>query len=386
MKIALDAMGGDAAPETTVAGAVRAARELPVEIVLVGRRDAIEQSLSHYPHRPENLSVVHASEVIGMDEPPVSSIRKKRDSSINVGVGLLKEKRVGAFVSAGNTGAVVSASTLLVGLLPGIERPGIAILLPGVKGDTLLIDVGANVDPKPLHLIQYALMGEAYVRCVLGKARPTVGLLNVGEEESKGTDFSRETYGMLEASGLNFVGNVEGHDIFSGEFDVIVCDGFAGNVALKTAESLAHAISVLLKRSLAMSPITRLGAWLARDAFVQLRKEIDYAEHGGAPLLGVDGVSIIAHGASSGKAIKNAIRAAYESVRHELNRHMVDAVNLYAQHARSWSPTGKAHSAGTPAPPPLGAGPAPRGATSRPPIGGDATMPPTAEDRGATAG
>ena len=335
MKIALDAMGGDNAPETPVAGAIRAARELPVDILLVGQQPVIEQQLSSYSHRPPNLSILHAPEVIGMDEPPVASVRKKRDSSINIGVELLKERKVDAFVSAGNTGAVVSASTLFVGLLPGIERPGIAILLPGVKGDTLLIDVGANIDPKPLHLLQYALMGEAYMRCVIGRPRPTVGLLNVGEEEGKGTDFSKETYGLLEASGVNFVGNVEGHDIFSGEFDVIVCDGFAGNVALKTAESLAHAINALLKKSLAMSPVTRLGAWLARDAFLQLRKEVDYAEHGGAPLLGVDGVSIIAHGASSGKAIKNAIRVAYESVRHELNRNMVDAINLYTQHAQS---------------------------------------------------
>ncbi len=328
MKIALDAMGGDAAPKTTVAGAVRAARELPIDIVLVGQREAIETQLTSYARRPSNLSIVHAAEVVGMEESPVVSIRKKRDSSIAVGVGLLRDQRVDAFVSAGNTGAVVSASTLMVGLLPGIERPGIAILLPGVKGDTLLIDVGANIDPKPLHLLQYALMGEAYVRCVMGQPRPTVGLLNVGEEESKGTDFTKETYGMLEASGLNFVGNVEGRDMFSGEFNVIVCDGFAGNVALKTAESLAHAISVLLKRSLAMSPITRLGAWLARDAFLQLRKEVDYAEHGGAPLLGVSGVSIIAHGASSSKAIKNAIRVAYESVRHELTRNMLDAIRM----------------------------------------------------------
>ncbi len=327
MKIALDAMGGDTAPETTVAGAIRAARELPVEVILVGQREAIEQRLSSYPQRPSNLSIVHASEVIGMDESPVASIRKKRESSINIGVELLKEKKVEAFVSAGNTGAVVSASTLRVGLLPGIERPGIAIVLPGVKGDTLLIDVGANIDPKPLHMFQYALMGEAYVRCVMGKSRPTVGLLNVGEEETKGTDFIKETYAMLEAASLNFVGNVEGRDIFSGEYNVIVCDGFAGNVALKTAESLAQAINVLLKRSLGMSPITRLGAWLARDAFLQLRKEVDYAEHGGAPLLGVNGVSIIAHGASSGKAIKNAIRVAYESVRHELNRNMIEAIS-----------------------------------------------------------
>ncbi len=333
MKIALDAMGGDHAPETEVAGAIRAARELPIEIVLVGQRPLIEQQLARYPQRPSNLSIVHASEVIGMNESPVASIRKKRDSSINVGVELLKEKKVDAFVSAGNTGAVVSASTLLAGLLPGIERPGIAALLPGLKGDTLLIDVGANIDPKPVHLLQYAIMGEAYVRYVLGCPRPTVGLLNVGEEATKGTDFIKETYGLLGTSGINFVGNVEGRDIFSGELNVIVCDGFAGNVALKTAESLANAINVLLKRSLMMSPVTRLGAWLARDAFRQLRKEIDYAERGGVPLLGVDGISIIAHGASGGKAIKNAIRVAYESVHHELNRNMVDAIRLSMQHA-----------------------------------------------------
>jgi len=335
MKIALDAMGGDAAPESTVAGAVRAARELPADVVLVGQREVIEQRLSRYPQRPANLSIVHATETIGMEESPVASIRKKRDSSINVGVELLRDHKVDAFVSAGNTGAVVSASTLLVGLLPGIERPGIALLLPGVKGDTLLIDGGANLNPKPLHLLQYALMGEAYVRYVMEHARPSVGLLNVGEEETKGTDMTKETYALLEASALNFVGNVEGRDIFSGEFNVIVCDGFAGNVALKTAESLAHAINVLLKRSLSMSPITRLGAWLARDAFRQLRKEVDYAEHGGAPLLGVNGVSIIAHGASSGKAIKNAIRVAYESVRHELNRHMVESVQSHTQRTQS---------------------------------------------------
>lgn len=331
MKIALDAMGGDNAPEVTVAGALRAAREFPIDILLIGPREVIEQSLSHYPNRPSNISIVHAPEVIGMDESPTASIRKKRDSSITVGVEMLKHREVEAFVSAGNTGAVVAASTLLVGLLQGVERPGIAILLPGIKGDTLLIDVGANIDPKPIHLLQYALMGEAYARCILEKARPTVGLLNVGEEQTKGTDFIKETYTMLESSGVNFVGNVEGHDIFSGEFNVIVCDGFAGNVALKTAESLAHAIKVLLKRSLLKSPITRLGAWLARDAFLQLRREVDYAERGGAPLLGVDGVSIIAHGASSAKAIKNAIRVGYESVRHDLNRHMIEAVNSYVQ-------------------------------------------------------
>jgi len=330
LKIALDAMGGDTAPETPVAGAVRAARELPVEIVLVGHQAQIEQQLARYPHRPTNLSMLHASEVIGMDEAPVASVRRKRHSSINVGVEALREGRVDAFVSAGNTGAMVSAGTLFLGLLPGVERPGIAILLPGLQGETLLIDVGANIDPKPLHLLQYGLMGEAYVRFVLGKERPPVGLLNVGEEESKGTDFTKETYALLQNSGINFIGNAEGRDIFKGTYQVIVCDGFAGNVALKTAESLAQAISQILKQSLTSNLVSRIGAWMCRGAFQQLRQEIDYAEHGGAPLLGVNGVCIIAHGASTAKAIKNAIRVGYESARHDVNRRLIEAVAAHA--------------------------------------------------------
>ncbi len=331
MKIALDAMGGDTAPNTTIAGAIRAARELPIEIVLVGSQDVINEQLGRYRHRPANLSVAHAPEIIEMDESPVASVRKKRGSSINVGVALLRDGKVHAFVSAGNTGAVVSAATLFLGLLPGAERPGIAIVLPGIQGETLLIDVGANIAPKPNHLLQYALMGEAYMRHVRDNPKPKVALLNVGEEETKGTDFIRETYTLLEASGANFVGNAEGRDLFAGTFDVIVCDGFVGNVALKTSESLAKAISQVLKRSLAMSPITRLGAWLSQSAFKALRQEIDYAEYGGAPLLGVNGVCIIAHGASTAKAIKNAIRAGYESARHDVNRHLIDALQPHPQ-------------------------------------------------------
>ena len=331
MKIALDAMGGDTAPETTIAGAIRAARELPVDIVLIGPQDVLATRLDRYRRRPPNLSVIHAPEVIGMDESPVASVRKKRGSSINVGVELLRDGKVQAFVSAGNTGAVVSASTLFLGLLPGAERPGIGIVLPGLQGETLLIDVGANIAPKPSHLLQYALMGEAYVREVLGRPKPTVALLNVGEEETKGTDFIRETYNLLESSGANFVGNAEGRDLFAGTINVIVCDGFVGNVALKTAESMAKAISQVLKRSLAMSPITRLGAWLSQSAFKAMRKEIDYAEYGGAPLLGVNGVCIIAHGSSTAKAIKNALRTGYESARHDVNRHLMAALQRQTQ-------------------------------------------------------
>lgn len=325
LRIALDAMGGDSAPDATVAGALRAARELPIDVVLIGDQDVIARHVSRSPRQP-NVSILHAPESIGMDESPVASIRKKKKSSINVGMEALREGQIDAFVSAGNTGAVVSAATLLLGLLPGADRPGIAIVLPGIKQETLLIDVGANIAPKPAHLLHYALMGEAYMRFVLERDRPRVGLLNVGEEETKGTDFIRETYELLERAGVNFVGNAEGRDIFLGTFDVIVCDGFVGNVALKTAESLAKAISQVLRRSLTISPITRIGAWLCHDAFQALRKEIDYAEHGGAPLLGVDGVCIIAHGASTAKAIKNAIRIGYESVRHDFKRHLIESL------------------------------------------------------------
>jgi len=330
MKLALDAMGGDLAPETPVAGAIRAARELPVDLLLIGDRAKIEAQLARYPNRPTNIEVLHASEIIGMEESPVASVRKKKDSSINVGMRLLRDGKIDGFISAGNTGAMVSAGTLILGLLPGAERPGIAIQLPGLKGETLLIDVGANVDAKPFHLFQYALMGEAYIRYVEGKPKPTVGLLNVGEEPGKGNEFAKEAYGLLEHAGINFVGNVEGRDIFMGHYDVIVCDGFVGNVALKTAESMAHAISHILKRSLNKTPLTRMGAWMSRTAFKALRQEIDYAEHGGAPLLGVNGVAIIAHGASSAKAIKNAIRVGYAFARHDVNRHLIEALQAHA--------------------------------------------------------
>ena len=329
MRIALDAMGGDAAPEITVAGAVRAARELRHDIVLVGRQPALEQELERHKPVPKNVEIHHAEDVIGMDEPPVASVRRKRDASINVAIQLVKDRAVAAAISAGNTGAMVSAATLTLGLLPGIERPGIGILLPGLKQETFVIDVGANIDPKPTHLLQYALMGDAYVTNLLGRAHARVGLLNVGTEESKGTEFMKETHRLLVESPLNFVGNVEGHNLYTGELDVIVCDGFVGNVALKASESMADAISHALKRALSKSFITRLGAWLSHDAFVALRKEIDYAEYGGAPLLGVDGVAIIAHGASSAKAIKNALRVAVDVVERDVNRHIMESVSAW---------------------------------------------------------
>ncbi|MBI4227328.1 MAG: phosphate acyltransferase PlsX [Candidatus Omnitrophica bacterium] len=326
MKIAVDGMGGDHAPGVVVDGAVLAARELPVEVVLVGEADRLRRELARHLAVPPSLTLQHASEAIGMDESPAISVRKKRDSSINVMVELAKSGAVDAIVSAGNTGAVVCATTLGLRLLEGIERPGIAIVLPTLTGNSLLIDVGATIDPKPEHLVQFAVMGSVYSRAVLGKARPGVGLLNVGEEASKGTEFTKEAFRLLEQTPLQFLGNVEGRDIYTGKCDVIVCDGFVGNITLKVSESMAKVIAQLLKRELRRNPLTQMGAFLSLSAFKTLRRKMDYAEYGGAPLLGVDGTCIICHGASSARAIKNGIRVAASSVTGHVNSAIVAAL------------------------------------------------------------
>ena len=322
-RIAVDGMGGDRAPAVVVDGAVQAARTLDVEVILVGPEDRLRGELRRFREIPRNLSIHHAPEVIGMGESPAASVRKKRDSSICVMVDLAKQGKADAVVSAGNTGAMVVASSLGLGLLEGIERPGIAIVLPSLRGPVVVIDVGANVDSKPEYLFQYALMGSVYVKSVLNKQNPSLGLLNVGEEASKGTDFTRQVFKLLEESSLNFSGNAEGRDIFAGRFDVIVCDGFVGNVALKVSEGMAHAIRELLKQELKRTFLNRFGAVLLLPAFNRLRRRMDYAEYGGAPLLGVNGACIIGHGSSSAKAIRNAIRAAASFVSHEVNRAIV---------------------------------------------------------------
>ncbi len=328
IRIAVDGMGGDRAPAAVVDGTVQAARLLEeVEIVLVGQERRLSEELARSKPIPSNLKIHHAPEVIGMGESPAISVRKKKDSSICEMVDLAKNKQVNAIISAGNTGAVVVAASLRLGLLEGIERPGIAILIPSLKGPTLVLDVGANIDPKPEHLLQYGLMGSVFMRHVVGRNNPSVGLLNVGEEESKGTDFIREAFKLLEESSLNFVGNVEGRDIYTGKCDVIVCDGFVGNVALKVSEGMAFALKELLIRELNRTMLNLLGAWLLRPSFNRLRRQMDYAEYGGAPLLGVDGACFICHGASSAKAIRNAIRAAATFVTHEVNHHIVAAAH-----------------------------------------------------------
>ena len=326
MRIAIDGMGGDNAPGAVVEGAILAAKEYGYNIVLVGDNEIIQKELFKRKSVPKSITVYHASQVIGMDESPATSVRRKRDSSITVGANLLKEKKVDAFVSAGNTGAVVCAVTLKVGLLEGIDRPGIALIYPTLKELAVLIDIGANIDAKPKHLLQYAVMGDMLQKHIIGKERPRIGLLNIGEEATKGTEFVKEVHKLLNYSTLDFIGNVEGGDIHNGKCDVVVCDGFLGNVVLKVTESVAQTMTVLIKRKLKMNLITKLGALLSLPAFKAVKKGIDYSEYGGAPLMGVDGICIISHGRSSPKAIKNAIREAGQFHAHEVNQHIVTAL------------------------------------------------------------
>jgi glycerol-3-phosphate acyltransferase PlsX len=326
MKIIVDAMGGDYAPEVVIEGAIAAVKEYNVEVILVGDEDRIKELLHKFKYGQSNISVYPAQEVIEMSESAAASVRKKRNSSIVVGLNLVKEGRGDAFFSAGNTGAVVCAATLSLGLLPGIERAGIAIITPTLKGIALIIDVGANIDPKPRQLLQYGIMADAYLRYILNKANPTVGLLNIGEEETKGTEFVKETYELFEKSSLNFIGNVEGKDLFSGRSDIVICDGFVGNVALKVSESLAEAMQEFLKRHLKSNPLGILGVALLKRSFLKFKKEMDYSEYGGAPLLGVNGVVIIGHGRSNARAIQNAIRVAKEEVERKFNEKIIEAV------------------------------------------------------------
>jgi len=306
MRIAVDAMGGDHAPEAIVAGVIDALRELKgiAQITLVGREDVINKELSHYQTDGLPVAIKDAKEVIDMHESPTMAVKTKRDSSIVVGSKALKEGEVEAFVSAGNTGAVMASSLMNLGRLKGISRPAIATLIPTLEGASILLDVGANVDCKPKHLLQFAMMGDVYARHIMGNTNPKIGLLSIGEEDGKGNALTSHAFKLLKASSLNFIGNVEGRDIVNGKVDVIVCDGFTGNVVLKFGESLAEMVLGFLKRELSKNISLRLGAYLAKPAFKKFKKLVDYSEYGGAPLLGVKGVCIICHGASSSKAVK----------------------------------------------------------------------------------
>ncbi|WP_207708970.1 phosphate acyltransferase PlsX [Heliomicrobium undosum] len=315
MRIALDAMGGDHAPGEIVKGAIEAAEELDLQILLVGRPDAIEPLLAEASASARSrLDIVAASEVIAMDESPATALRKKKDASIVVATRLVKEGRAQALVSAGSTGAQMAASLLGLGRISGIDRPAIATILPTLEGGKLLLDVGANSEAKPRNLLQFAHMGSIYAEKVMGIANPRVALLNIGEEETKGNELVLGAYGMLREAPLRFIGNVEGRDLFFGRADVIVCDGFVGNVVLKFGEGMVSALKTMIKDELKNSRMAQVGAFLATPALRGMGKRLDYAEYGGAPLLGVNGVSIICHGSSKAKAIKNALRVARQGV------------------------------------------------------------------------
>lgn len=330
--IAIDAMGGDNAPSAIIDGAILACRELGASIVLVGDEYLIREELDRRPGADRlPLTIHHASQRVAMDEQPSQVVRRKRDSSIWVATTLVREGRASAVVSAGNTGASMATALFLLGQIPGVERPAIAALLPTLFGPCLLLDVGANVDCKPHHLLQFAIMGHIYVEGLLGRPAPKVGLLSIGEEETKGNELTKEAFKLLRESTVNFVGNVEGRDIYAGSADVVVCDGFIGNVTLKVSEGLASTIFKLLKREIAAARWGKLGYLLLRPAFGRFQKRVDYAEYGGAPLLGVNGVSIICHGRSSARAIKNAVRVAAECAQQEL--HVKIRAELERRHA-----------------------------------------------------
>jgi len=313
--IALDAVGTDKAPEPEIRGAILACKSLPVRVHLVGPeaelRDLLDEHLGN-----EDLPIVlhHASERIGMNEKAAHAVRTKKDSSMRVGLRMVREGAAAGFVTAGNTGAAMATAKMVLGALPGVDRPALASPMPSSTGNPcVLLDVGANVDCKPQNLAQFAVMGEIYARSVLKIDEPRVGLLSIGEEETKGNELTREAFQLLKALPIRFIGNVEGRDIFSGLADVIVCDGFVGNVALKTSEGVGRFVRDVLRESLKRTVTAQVGALLSRRAFNEFRHRLDYREYGGAPLLGVRGICIIGHGSSNDRAIFNGVRVAYES-------------------------------------------------------------------------
>jgi glycerol-3-phosphate acyltransferase PlsX len=318
--IALDAMGSDRAPKPEIEGAIHAARHYGVRVLLVGPGAIIKAELDRHPTAARlPIEIVHASEYITMEDK-VEAIRGKRDSSMRIGLRLVREGRAGGFVTAGNTGAAMATAKMVLGAIPGVDRPALAAVFPTAPGTAaILLDVGANVDCKPQNLEQFAVMGEIYSRAMFGTRRPRVGLLSIGEEESKGNELTRESFQLLKHLPLNFVGNVEGRDLFNGQVDVIVADGFVGNVALKISEGVANLVRTALKESLKATITRQVGYLLSRSAFSDFKKRIDHTEYGGAPLLGVKGVCIITHGSSNTNAMKNAVRVAAEFAQRGIN-------------------------------------------------------------------
>jgi glycerol-3-phosphate acyltransferase PlsX len=327
--IAVDAMGGDHAPRPEVEGSVLAAQEYEVRVLLVGQPNVIRAELARHSRPTLPIEIVPASEVITMEDHPAQAFRRKKDSSVHVGARLVKDRVADGFVSAGNTGAVMTTAKFIMGTLPSVDRVALAAPFPNAKGGvSVLLDVGANVDSKPEHLLQFGVMGEIYYRVTFGRRKPRVGLLSVGEEEIKGNELTRAVYDRLKALPVHFVGNVEGGDLFSGKVDVIVCDGFVGNIALKICEGLAMEIVKFLRKTYKSSFASQVGYLLSKSAMKGIRQKMDYSEYGGAPLLGVRGVCVIGHGRSNANAMKNAIRVAAGLARARINERIEQELSL----------------------------------------------------------
>ena len=333
--IALDAMGGDHAPRAEVEGAILAARELGVKVVLVGIEEKVRQELNRHRHRGVAVEIVNATEVVTMQDSPSHAFRRKKDSSMHVATKLVRDGKADALVSAGNTGAVMTVARFVLGTLASVDRPALAAAFPNMKEKvTVILDVGANVDSKPEQIVQFAVMGEIYYRTIWGTRRPRVAVLSIGEEEMKGNDLTREASNRLKQTSMNFTGNVEGRDVFRGDVDVIVCDGFIGNIALKISEGLVEHIGAMLKKAIKSSLKSQVGYVLSKDAFDSFRKRTDSSEYGGAPLLGVRGITIIGHGRSNAVAVKNAIRVATELCRSRFNEKIEQELSAAAVAAR----------------------------------------------------
>ena len=333
-------MGGDFGPSHLVPGAVMALKEYPHinKLFLVGDTAQIEAELKKLNCNDRKIDIVHSTQVVEMSDRAWSAVRRKKDSSVSRAVDLVKHGQAEAIVSAGHTGAAVAASMIKLRTLAGIDRPGIAAVLPTETNVFVLVDAGANIDARPEHLLQYAFMGSVYSRHVLGYKNPTVGLISLGEEDVKGNEMTKEVFKMLKKSSLNFVGNIEGRHLFEDPVEVVVCDGFVGNVILKTCESISVAIFQWLKHELARTATRKLGALLARESFRTIRDKTNYEEYGGSPLLGVNGICIIAHGASTPLAVKNALRVAAESIEQQVNPHIVEEIRRYHETTTSLEP------------------------------------------------
>jgi len=330
MRIAVDVMGGDHGCGVIVDGVIQALNQLVglETAILVGREPDILKALETRSIDSSRLKIQHADEVLAMDDRPMDAVRRKKDCSITVGINLLKQGEADAFLSPGNTGGVVTASTVKLRRLPGLERAGIATVLPTPQNDFVLLDAGANVDSKPIHLAHYAVMGNVYAREILGIPNPRVGILSVGTEDIKGNDLTLEAFSLCKQLDLNFVGNVEGHDLFSNRVDVVVCDGFVGNVVLKSCESLAQNLFSWLREELTAGPVRKIGALMAKGAFRTIKRRMDPDAYGGAPLLGLNSNVFIAHGSAGAKAVKNAIRMTYSAFDHQINQQMTEAISM----------------------------------------------------------